>query len=282
MGSRPDFIGLGAQRSGTSWVYSCLLEHPQICIPVKEIHFFSRERNWDKGYEWYESIFSECPNECKKGEFSTSYLFDPDTPRRIYRKYPDAKLMAILRNPMDRAYSNYRNDIVSGELEPNVTFQQAIDANPIFLEQGRYMFQIKRYLEYFPDDQLFFSIYEDALIDPEQYIRNFYHFIGVDTTFQPYFLNKKINAGRIPKYRFLETVISKTSKYIQKKKYDQLWLALKKTGISRWVRQLNNQQSRANSENEKMVYRKQLYGFYESEIGDLERYLGRNLKGWRM
>jgi hypothetical protein len=54
----PDFIGIGAQRAGTSWLYACLYEHPQICMPLKEIHFFSCERNWRRGYERYEGIFA--------------------------------------------------------------------------------------------------------------------------------------------------------------------------------------------------------------------------------
>ena len=53
-------IGIGAQRTGSSWLYACMYEHPEICMPRKEINFFSRERNWSRGFEWYEGIFAEC------------------------------------------------------------------------------------------------------------------------------------------------------------------------------------------------------------------------------
>ena len=68
-GTGPGFIGIGAQRTGTSWLYACMYEHPQVCMPRKEINFFSRERNWKRGYEWYERVFAECPADAVVGEF---------------------------------------------------------------------------------------------------------------------------------------------------------------------------------------------------------------------
>src|SRR5438045_5070609 len=89
----PDFIGIGAQRTGTSWIYACLYEHPEICMPRKEINFFSRERNWTRGFEWYEQIFAECPSRTIAGEFSTSYLSDAQAPARIKDRYPAVRLI---------------------------------------------------------------------------------------------------------------------------------------------------------------------------------------------
>ena len=99
-----DFIGLGAQKAGTSWVYACLYEHPEIHAPIKELHFFSRDR-FSKGKDWYESHFSHRKEGQKVGEFSTSYLYSKETPERIKELYPEVKLIAIVRNPVTRAYS---------------------------------------------------------------------------------------------------------------------------------------------------------------------------------
>jgi hypothetical protein len=97
MGNRgPDFIGIGAQRTGTSWIYACLYEHPQVCMPQKEIGFFSRDRNWSRGFEWYEQIFAECPPGAIAGEFSTSYLTDTDVPARMVDRYAGVRLIASL------------------------------------------------------------------------------------------------------------------------------------------------------------------------------------------
>ena len=108
-----NFIGVGAQKSGTSWIYACLYEHPEICAPIKEIHFFSRPR-YEKGIAWYEKQFDRCAVEKLRGEFSTSYLYTPEAAARIHAAYPDAKIIAVLRNPIDRAYSQYRNAIKAG------------------------------------------------------------------------------------------------------------------------------------------------------------------------
>ena len=105
-GAGPGFIGIGAQRTGTSWLYACMYEHPQVCMPQKEINFFSRERNWTRGYEWYEHLFAECPADAVAGEFSTSYLTDAATPARIHERYPDVKLIVSVRHPVERAYSS--------------------------------------------------------------------------------------------------------------------------------------------------------------------------------
>jgi hypothetical protein len=68
-----NFIGIGAQKSGTSWAYTCLYDHPEVCAPIKEIHFFSRPR-FSQGKEWYERHFGSCGEGKLRGEFSTSYL----------------------------------------------------------------------------------------------------------------------------------------------------------------------------------------------------------------
>ncbi len=115
-----DFIGVGAQKSGTSWAYACLYEHPEICAPVKEIHFFSRPR-YEEGKEWYEGHFKKCEEGLLRGEFSTSYLYSEESPERIHACYPNAKLIAILRNPIDRAYSQYRNTIKAGDISEAVS-----------------------------------------------------------------------------------------------------------------------------------------------------------------
>ncbi len=119
-------IGIGAQRTGSSWLYACMYEHPEICMPRKEINFFSRERNWTRGFGWYEGIFAECPATAVCGEFSTSYLPDPETPLRIHDRYPDVRLIVSLRHPAERAYSSYLNDILAGVVSPKQSFREAL------------------------------------------------------------------------------------------------------------------------------------------------------------
>ena len=105
----PYFIGLGAQKSGTSWLYACMYEHPELCIPVKDLHFFSRERNWKNGINWYESLFDKFSENDKAiiGHISADCAFNNGSIERLKLHVPNAKLIFVIRHPIDRAYSLY-------------------------------------------------------------------------------------------------------------------------------------------------------------------------------
>jgi hypothetical protein len=281
MGRYPDFIGLGAQRAGTSWIYSCLYEHPNICIPIKEIHFFSRERNWSKGYEWYEAIFEKCPQDAKTGEFSTSYLSDPTTPERIHERYPDVKLIACLRNPLDRAYSNYLNDMMAGVVEPEVNFGEALKEHPGYIERGRYATHLKRYLQVFSMDQILMLIYEDSLKNPSSFIQTAYEFIGVDSSFVPSMVDTIVNKGRVPRLVWPDRLLRKASEFLRSKGLHNLWWLAKRAGLGDKIRALNTREPAGQDRSGDLSERARLYEMLESEIAGLEKLMGRNLKEWR-
>lgn len=282
MGRPPDFIGIGAQKAGTSWIYACLYEHPQIYAPVKEIHFFSRERNWLKGYEWYESFFQDCPTHAKAGEFSTSYLCHPYTPDRIYRRYPSVKIIVSLRNPVDRAYSNYLNDIKAGKISPEMSFDEALKRHPEYIEQGYYMRFIKRYLQYFRREQILILIYENSLKNPREFIRSIYHFIGVDDSFIPSMLFRKVNIGRTPRSVLFERFLDNLSELLRKKGLRQLWWLGKKSGIGDKLRALNTRSLNDTHQVLQLSDRKSLFALFEEEVKALEKLLNRELKEWRL
>src|SRR3954447_26723321 len=200
----PDFIGIGAQRSGTSWLYACLFEHPQTCLPRKEINFFSRDRNWSRGFDWYEGIFSECPPKAVVGEFSTSYLTASETPGRIRDRYPNARLIVSLRNPVDRAYSNYMNDIVAGVVPSSQSFREALTSHPEYVESGRYARYLSGYLDRFPREQLLVTIFDDARREPQAAVQEIYRFLGVDTEFRPAMIDRTVGEGRVPRFQRFE------------------------------------------------------------------------------
>jgi hypothetical protein len=281
MGRSPDFIGLGAQRAGTSWIYACLYEHPDICIPIKEVHFFSRERNWSKGYDWYESIFEECLPDARVGEFCTSYLSDEATPERIHRRYPGVKLIASLRNPADRAYSNYLNDIMAGEVERSVSFGEALRQDPGYIDRGRYTTHLKRYLQFFPSDQILLLVYEDSLDDPLGLIQGIYEFVDVDPSFVPSMLNVRVNKGRKPRSVWLDSLLRQVSDILRSKGLRKLWWLAKKAGLGNKIRALNTQGHAGQDRRGDLSERAMLYEMLEGEIAELERLIGRELEEWR-
>ena len=96
-----DFVGIGAGKSATTWIYYCLKEHPQICCSSKkETAFFGKSwwewggGNYEKGMGWYETFFNHCPKDAIKGEFCTRYISDSDSPYLIKKHFPKVKIIA--------------------------------------------------------------------------------------------------------------------------------------------------------------------------------------------
>lgn len=274
-----DFIGIGAQRTGTSWVYACLYEHPEICAPVKEIHFFSRPR-YAEGLPWYESHFKRCAEGKKRGEFSTSYLYDEHTPTRIHEAYPHIKIIAILRNPVARAYSQYGNDIKAGTISEKLSFEAYYRSEKSVLEQGLYARQLKRYFALFPKQQILVLVHEDARKDPSAYIQRIYRFLGVDETFVPSMLYDTINNTRVPKHISVERIMHRFSEFLRRNGFDGLVHTIRRIGIPNLVRAVNTKKEKK----ETMQYdKKPLIEYFKDDVTELSQILDRDLaREWGM
>ena len=102
-----DFIVIGAIKAATTWLQAQLKQHPDVFVPDIEPHFFTRDH--DRGWGWYRSLFPDAKRDGELwGEKTADYLAKPEAARRIAQEYPDAKLIVQLRNPIDRAYSDYK------------------------------------------------------------------------------------------------------------------------------------------------------------------------------
>jgi hypothetical protein len=281
-GRGPDFIGIGAQRSGTSWMYACLYEHPQICMPQKETNFFSRDRNWNRGFEWYEAIFAECHPSAIAGEFSTSYLTDGEAPARIRDRYPGVRLIVSLRHPVDRAYSSYMNDIVAGVVPATTAFTQALRSHPEYVEGGRYAHHLQRYLELFPRDQLLVSIFDDARRDPQVAMSEIYRFLGADSTFRPAMLGRPVGVGRIPRFHWIErAIIDAAGMFRTRPSLRPFWWTAKRMGVGDRLRAFNTRHSSERTNGLKAREREALIRDLEPDVRALEQLLQRELPAWR-
>lgn len=127
-GRDPDFIILGAQRAGTTSLFRYLAAHPRVAAPRrKELHFFSHF--YDRGIDWYRAQFpSDRSERPVTGEATPYYLFHPHAPARIARDALRAKLIVLLRNPIDRAYSHYQHEVRRGD--ETLSFEEAIALEP--------------------------------------------------------------------------------------------------------------------------------------------------------
>jgi hypothetical protein len=281
MGSRgPDFMGIGAQRTGTSWIYACLFEHPEICMPRKEINFFSRERHWSRGFDWYERIFAECPPSALVGEFSTSYLTEPQAAMRIKSRYAGIRLVVSLRHPVDRAYSSYLNDITAGVVPVTTPFAEALQAHPEYVDGGRYAHHLRRYLQLFPRDQIFISMFDDARRDPLAAMRELYRFLGADPAFRPTMLDRPVGVGRVPRVQWMERALLDASKAFRTRRaLRPLWWTAKRIGAGDRLRAINTSTQKRNGLGTEQ--RAALIHDFEPDIVDLEHILERPLPAWR-
>lgn len=270
-----DFIGIGAQKAGTSWIYACLYEHPEICMPFKEINFFSRERNWKKGLVWYKSRFKTCPENKLRGEFSTSYLDSKIAAKRIHDNFPHVKLIACLRNPIDRAFSNYKHDIKVGNISENISFDKALKEHKEYIRQGFYSEQLERYFKYFSKEQILILIYEDIKKNPFKFIQRIYRFLGVDDSFVPSMLEKKIDASRVSKFIFIDKLIRKIANLLRKIGLHKLVWVIKKTNIPEIIRKANTKKKIEIKFDEKT--RNKLKGIFRKDVEKLSKTLKRDL-----
>lgn len=160
----PRFLGIGAQKSGTTWLYARLKEHPTVFVPNerKEIHFF--DRYFSNGVKWYASFFPESPQARgfqQWGEVTPKYLYDAQAPERIRDALGESiRLIVILRDPVERLFSQYRMAYSRGEtqLSPEDYFAENEDA----FDRGLYSNQIQRYLNAFERQNLLILFYEEV------------------------------------------------------------------------------------------------------------------------
>ncbi|WP_207426492.1 sulfotransferase [Pedobacter sp. SYSU D00535] len=195
----PSFIIVGAQKGGTSSLYYYLSQHPELSMStVKEVHYF--DINYLKGPNWYKKHFIR-KDGCLAGEASPYYLFHPYVPGRISRDLPTVKIIALLRNPVDRAFSHYRHCVKQGieklTFEEAITLEsermkhgkKALQLNPFsyslehqhysYLERGKYALQLQRWYKVLPKEQLLVLRSEDFFINPQNTLKIVYEFLAV-------------------------------------------------------------------------------------------------------
>lgn len=212
---KPDFLIIGAQKSGTSWLWDKLDQHLEKDLPDKKgIHYFGGVENYWQGPDWSYAHFDECDSKLITGEASTAYLFDrmpywfnaaknieyePDLlpiPDLVAKELPEAKIIAVLRDPVYRALSAYRHWMKQGDLPPLLGLQGTAVGNPKtrILEYGYYAQYLAAWKAVYPDTQLLLLLFEDDVVgNPESGLRKLYDFLGIDSQFVPQAQNENVH-----------------------------------------------------------------------------------------
>lgn len=199
----PNFLLIGAMKSGTTSLYSSLNSHPEIFMPAnKEPGFFSDEGAWIKGLKWYESLFARHEAQKAVGEASTNYTkypYYPDVPKRIAGIQPKMRFIYIIRHPIERIYSHYLHNFYAGrETLPVV---DALSTNRSYVQVSLYYRQIQQYLEYFPRNNILILLLEDLKENYLLTLKTVFKFLDVDPSNQPRDFDRPRNQTKFKKGR---------------------------------------------------------------------------------
>jgi hypothetical protein len=291
----PDFLIIGAAKGGTTSLYQYLDQHPEIYMsPIKEPRFFAYEggapdfkgpgdrsgREAVTRLEDYRALFAGRAREKAAGEASPLYLYDEEAPARIARYLPDAKLIAILRDPAERAFSEYSMYVREGR--ERLSFRKACEECAArghagwgpgwqYVERGLYARQLRRYYERFRPEQIRVLFYEDLCRDPRALVRQVLEFLGVDPGFEPD-TERRHNAARAQP-RALDRLVNRPNalKSVARAVLPGRLRGPLRDRLKAWACYKPRLGARD---------RAMLVGRYRDDIRELQRMTGRDLSAW--
>ncbi len=295
----PNFIVIGAGKSGTTTLYDIAKQHPSVFVSEeKELDFFSHHHQ--NGLEWYQNThFSGASGYPARGEASPSYLgHSVDAAACMKAAYQERplRLIAILRNPVDRAYSAYW--FWKKYAWENLPFEKAIQAEREWFDthpdeaasfprrqrnyvySGRYATLLQPYLECFSRERFQFLLFEDLVADFAGTASQFYEFVGVDPNFKPEHVVK--NPSILARNQRLQKSLTDPSDLLRQSVRAAL-LILPASLRKRWkkgLRKANMVQKKYPPMQEST--RHELTAYYREEVEELERITGRDLSRWKV
>jgi hypothetical protein len=293
----PNFLIIGAAKSGTTSLHAYIGQHPQAYMsPLKETNFFAfdGERPWFGGpdgdvfmrdsvyrLEQYARLFEGQTDKLAIGETSPRYLSVGGTAARIKRSLPTVKLVAILRNPADRAFSAFSMRKRDG-WEPCETLERAIADEPrriaerwgggIYRATGLYAQQLRSYYEHFAREQIRVYLYDDLVSAPDQMFADLFGFLGIDPRFRPE-TSRRLNVSGVIKNPVLRAAWTRTHRVQRivrplmpkpiRQRISQFFIGLEKERLPFALER-----------------RKRLIDYYRDDVEELQNLIVRELSGW--
>ena len=278
----PNFFIVGTPKSGTTSLFHYLQEHPEVFLPeLKEPHFFSCPEVKNTYYKTkivdskqeYLDLYQERESYKAVGDLSSSYLFNKETPKRIHQFNPYAKIIIVLRNPVDRALSHYLMDVNLGYI--NVPLLEVINNKDTFkqhyqeyIELGFYEQQIRAYIKQFPDSQIKVVLSDTLYANTAETLKDIYSFINVSTTFITDFETVH-NSYTVPRFKALKSLVQSDG--------------LKKMIPSGLKSGLKSLIYKTNAEKPKLEVEKNLLReIYKKSIVETETLINQDLSSWKL
>jgi hypothetical protein len=310
----PNFFVVGVAKAGTTSLYHMLGSHPEIYLtPIKETNYFARKdldfdnfrpdfkhnttidvgKYIQEGMSYpihcanvietrhYLALYQNVKEEKALGEICNSYIFCPKAMGEIYLEFPQAKIIVMLRNPIERAFSGYIMNLREGKILSDSFLEEIKKDEQLevvkwgetisYLKIGLYYEQIKRIFQYFPKEQVRIYLYDDYKTDKKSVMRDMYSFLEVDDTFFPA-SDKIVNEAGLPRYKYLNYFIAQTG------------------FLRKWARSILGEKGKKLAS--KMMYsnenipkiseeeRSYLSAYYKEDVEKLSNLLNRDLKDW--
>jgi hypothetical protein len=187
-GEVPNFLYVGTSKAGSTWLFNVLWLHPEVFLAdSKGLYYF--DSHYEQGEDAYLRNFAGAQGYQAIGEISHSYLSSPVAAERIAELNPQMRLLVCLREPVDRAFSDYLDLVKNRQYDGS--FESALERVPRLVERGRYATHLHRYLRHFPRDQVHVALFDDLQSDPQRYADDVFRFLGVpsldlsDTALRP-------------------------------------------------------------------------------------------------
>lgn len=272
-GRLPTFLIIGAPKAGTTSLASYLDAHPDVFVAEeKEVHFFDRQ--FHRGLGWYGGRFAAAGATPALGDASPTYMYSDGALDRIAETLPDARLVAVLRNPVDRAYSHYWweralterrgfADAVHQEMREG----EATPRRKRYLRGGLYLSRLEEVVRRFPRDQLMVVVLEDLKTDLDRVYAEVCRHIGVDDSFRPEHLGAVENPAYALRWPWLRFAMRRA----------RAWKRLPGDLAGR-IDRLNRKELNYTAMDPAL--RAELLAYYADANRALERWLGRDLPAW--
>lgn len=278
---KPTFVGIGAQKCASSWIYDILSDHPEVCVSErKEINYFTHY--YDNGQNWYENHF-RCKSSARAvGEISPSYFHESSAPGRVKRYLPNARILVSLRDPVERALSQHRHLVRIGVITgPDLSFESGLENNPSYVEQCLYATHLARWLDQFGLDNTLVVLMDDIRSDAVDVARNIYRFLGVSVKHHSSALMKKSNPSYAVRNRGLEDAVKFIRSSAKRIGLKWVWDGIGNTGLRRFYRAMNRTASEKVIPEPKPETLARLRKEFATEVDALEKLLGRDLSAWK-
>jgi hypothetical protein len=280
------FLGIGVPKSGTTFAYQCIREHPEISvISSKDGHpksiFWAGEKNLlDNKFK-----FPENPNAKAFGEFRESFYVHPEIVEKVREVNPNMKFVVCLRNPYERAYSAYRHIHSLRNTFPNI--KELVDKKDAsyILNKGYMANHLESFIEQFPIENFLFVYFEDLKLNPVRYAQEIYRFLGVNERFIPEVATSKT---KVNDTNFKGTGLGRAL-------HNKVFPALRTLGIIQRIKRGQSVRNvfykfsswygkRSNLKNEmpkKEDFMRDLGDLYNEDLTKLEEITGKNLSHWK-